>query len=185
MGIIQIFKKAFFSTKGFSLIELLVVVAIIGILAAVGVVAYSGYTASAKVSVAKANQSIITKRIKEIITRCDIEDSIELKKTWNNTTVYDVTCYDTDVMTFFQQYVNNDLTNGPLAKKNPYNTGGIWWRNGDCKSNTQVGRVYANYSTDTSSQNYSTDSKLIQLRACFKTPCSDDANRYEEIIIIE
>ena len=39
--------------KGLHLIELLVVVAIIGILAAVGVVAYNGYTKSAKISAAK------------------------------------------------------------------------------------------------------------------------------------
>ena len=44
--------------KAFTLIELLVVVAIIGILAAVGVVAYSGYTASAKISTAKANHAL-------------------------------------------------------------------------------------------------------------------------------
>ncbi len=53
--------------KAFTLIELLVVVAIIGILAAVGVVAYNGYTASAKVSVAKTHFKIITKKSKTYI----------------------------------------------------------------------------------------------------------------------
>jgi len=57
--------------KGFSLIELLVVVAIIGILAAVGIVAYSGYTASAKVNASKGSHSTIVKFINAEKTKCD------------------------------------------------------------------------------------------------------------------
>ena len=41
--------------KGFSLVELLVVVAIIGVLAGVGIVGYQSYTDSAKSRVAVAN----------------------------------------------------------------------------------------------------------------------------------
>ena len=64
--------------KGFSLIELLVVVAIIGILAAVGIVAYSGYTASAKVNTVKSNLTSAIKYIESEKTKCDLGDTVVL-----------------------------------------------------------------------------------------------------------
>ena len=63
--------------KGFSLIELLVVVAIIGILAAVGMVAYSGYTASAKIKTLEANYNTIVKYITNEVMKCEIDSEIE------------------------------------------------------------------------------------------------------------
>ena len=41
--------------KGFTLVELLVVVAILGILAAVGIVSFGGFLGSAKENAVKAN----------------------------------------------------------------------------------------------------------------------------------
>jgi type IV pilus assembly protein PilA len=64
--------------NGFTLIELLVVVAIIGILAAVGVTAYSGYTSSAKVMVAKANQKSIVKYLNAESMRCQLDSSSQI-----------------------------------------------------------------------------------------------------------
>ena len=56
--------------KAFTLIELLIVVAIIGILAGVGVPMYNGYMANAKIESARTNHKNITTFIASSSTQC-------------------------------------------------------------------------------------------------------------------
>ena len=65
--------------KAFTLIELLIVVAIIGILAGVGVPMYNGYMASAKVESAKTNHSNIKSYVAATLTKCAVDSSATVK----------------------------------------------------------------------------------------------------------
>ena len=91
--------------KGFSLVELLVVVAIIGVLAGVGIVGYQGYTDSAKERVAIANYNSVVRFIDTELTL--LNNNIQTKSAAIKK--YTTSCTET-AKTTTVQYDNTDST---------------------------------------------------------------------------
>ena len=72
--------------KGFTLVELLVVVAILGVLAAVGIVSFGGYLGSAKENASRANQLIAFKFIQTSIMKCSMGSELIIKRSFDTNT---------------------------------------------------------------------------------------------------
>ncbi len=72
--------------KGFTLVELLVVVAILGVLAAVGIVSYNGYMSKSKVTVIKNQVNQVAKFIQLKMTECSMNPgsmNLHTPEGWN------------------------------------------------------------------------------------------------------
>ena len=142
------------SEKGFSLIELLVVVAIIGVLAAVGVVGYQGYIDSTKQSVTESNAKAVHQWI--LNTKTVRAAGIEVKPAECNKTgsaFSAANCFNG------ASGIASSTVNGPFESfKNPYTTTQVGssaivgttttpTNNGACASGHDKGDIIIHYSS--------------------------------------
>ena len=154
------------SNKGFSLIELLVVVAIIGILAAVGVVAYAGYTASAKVNTVKTQHADIAKYMGAEFQKCNIGHDNILNNTTGEAggTKSSVACIDFGTTTEIPTNVADALG---MTFKNSYQ--GAW---NAFAQGTQVGEMKACTPANSGCHNleYTATSRTVVLSSVHDDP---------------
>lgn len=146
--------------NGFSLIELLVVVAIIGILISIAIITFSGSTSNAKIVAAKVNHKEVVKQFEIWSVQCF--DRREVKYTAINTSTNAASTFiqpclysdglnlvmDLGYNHFFKHFNNEWTLNNRFS--NPYtNLQGVRWNNGcSTSSGETVFYAYGNNTSD-------------------------------------
>ena len=162
--------------KGFSLIELLVVVAIIGILAAVGIVAYSGYTAAAKKNATLTSVQNIIKSINAEKAKCDTGVTFIQGLVDKNGNNIQKKCADhfgikvSETIIIFQDHFQGKKFKNPYNQKLYITEINCTIKNGNRKGCINFGTI--------ASRNY-----LMHLQPCYADPCTSASGNSEDFYI--
>ena len=125
--------------KAFTLIELLIVVAIIGILAGVGVPMYNGYMAQAKYNSIQTNFVNVSKVVEIEVFNCELKGSVTLLVNGGGTRKKN--CKSENTNSFANLFIDHFHFSG---FKNPISGDSATWCYGACKANKESGYIFFN-----------------------------------------
>ena len=129
--------------KGFSLIELLLVVAIIGTLSSVGVVAYTGFIEHSKNKVIDSNINQSDKTLKAEFLKCDLSPSDVILDNYKCSSSQPPS--NKNVINFLNnQNLKNPITNSNAVNANACNPGNIAVQTSKCVGTFQLSSVNSN-----------------------------------------